>query len=83
VLRAAWYYGAPGVLRRGVGEPLGELPFFLIRKEEAGLKKRKKKGNAIAAAPFIFRTTPRGFFGILTTHAHPGEHFQYLRERAF
>jgi hypothetical protein len=58
----AWHSGAPGVLRRGVGAPLGGLSF-------KARPKNKFEGNAIT---FLMpRTALRGLFAILTTHSTP------------
>jgi hypothetical protein len=58
----AWHSGAPGVLRRGVGAPLGGLIYlFIFRRDQTKIF----EGNAITF--LIPRTTPRGFFAILTT----------------
>jgi hypothetical protein len=60
----AWHSGAPGVLRRGVGAPLGlggGLNFFI-----SGETQNQIEGNAITF--LISRTALRGLFAILTTH---------------
>jgi hypothetical protein len=59
----AWHPGAPGVLRRGVGAPLGGLlssSFFLGETTQ-----NKIEGNTTTF--LLSRTTLRFFFGILTT----------------
>jgi hypothetical protein len=58
----AWHFGSPGVLRRGVGVPSGGLYFIYFLGETTN----KFEGNTITF--LISRTTPRGFFAILTTH---------------
>jgi hypothetical protein len=55
----AWHSGAPGVLRRGVGAPLGFILF---------LRRDKKIFEGSTITFLIPRTALRGFFAILTTH---------------
>jgi hypothetical protein len=57
----AWHSGAPGVLRRGVGAPLGGLFIYFLGEIQFFFE-----GNAITF--LIPRSTPRAFFAILTTH---------------